>query len=100
LEPLLLEQIRIYFDINKKENLASETISIKEVYQIVEKDLSELINRKNAVVVIDNQLESDYIDCSKFGLLLVLKNLIQNALQFNESSPPTAWLSVKKWFLL
>ena len=85
----LLEQIRIYFDINNKENLASETISIKEVYQIVEKDLSELINRKNAVVVIDNQLASDYINCSKFGLLLVLKNLIQNALQFNESSPPT-----------
>ncbi len=89
----LLEQIRLYLDLNNNDLLASDMISIKEVYGAVEKDLSELINHKNAVLTLNNQLASDRILSSKYGLTLVLKNLIQNGLQFNTSPQPTVHIS-------
>lgn len=84
----LLEQIRIYFDIANDENLTYETVSINEAFQMTIKELVLLIDSKNALVTLDNQLASDYISCPKFGLMLILKNLVQNSLQFDESDQP------------
>ena len=84
----LLEQIRIYFDANDDTKLAIEKISVKEIHQNVSEDLSEMIEIKNAIVILENQLPSDYIFCSKLGLELTLKILTENALRFNNSQQP------------
>lgn len=85
----LIEQIRIYFDINNDEKFTYEVITIKDLQEIILRDLSELISSTNALLTIENNLLSNYINCPKSALVLLLKTLIQNALKFNDSSQPT-----------
>ncbi len=84
----LLEQIRIYFDINDDEKLVFEKINIHEIHELIEEELLEAINKKNAVVTIENELATPFINCSKIGLTIVLKTLINNAIRFNNSEKP------------
>ena len=84
----LLEQIRIYFDLNDNKKLVLEKINVHEIHETVIADLSEVIHKKNALVNLKNELDSDYIFCSKLGLILVLKKLTQNAIRFNNAQQP------------
>ena len=85
----LLEQIRIFFEICDAKKLDLGRVNLNEVFSLVKQDLKPCINKACAHVIFMNELDQDFINFSKFGLTLLLRNFVQNAIRFNQSEKPT-----------
>lgn len=92
----LLEQIRVYFEVDNNENTTCELVDIAAVFKLALEDLSYLKEENNVIIQLNNQTATDTISCPKFVLRLLLKNLIQNAIQFNNSEQPVVKVSFKQ----
>ncbi len=81
----LIEDILEFSRINKEEN-NSELLCLAEIVGDVRESISDLINRKQAKIVIKSDLPC--IQYERTKLYLLIKNLIENGIKYNDSKPP------------
>jgi signal transduction histidine kinase len=73
-----------------------EEVIIEEVFEAIQTNLSSFIKEKNGLVLFENQEPIKKVSFAKSMLILVLQNLVQNGLKYNQSQQPTVKLSIKR----
>ena len=73
-----------------------EEVLIEEVLEAIQTNLSSFIKEKNGLVLFDNKEQIQKVSFAKSMLILVLQNLVQNGLKYNQSELPTVKLSIKR----
>lgn len=73
-------------------------IDIKVVFDEVLRGMDSIIDRKNALIKLDMEMKSkdDYVNIDKEKIKTLLKNLIENALIYNDKSEPEVEVKVEE----
>ncbi|MEZ4887819.1 MAG: tetratricopeptide repeat protein [Chitinophagales bacterium] len=83
----LLEDLLVYAMLNKEVLLSIEVTSMNEAMQEVEEILSEKIKMSEAKIILGNMPQK--LKIAKRHLVLLLQNILSNALQFNRKNVAT-----------
>lgn len=86
----LIEDIMQYTKLGNIETIPIEPIDLSELVDSIQSNLSTFIKEKNASIKYYN-LET--IQSNKSLLFIILKNLIENGIKYNESEEPTITIS-------
>jgi light-regulated signal transduction histidine kinase (bacteriophytochrome) len=89
----LVEDIMQYTKIGNKENIPTEAVDLDEMVDSIRSNLSTFIASKNAVVLKQN-LQS--IQSNNSLLFIILKNLMENGIKYNEEEQPEIEISYLK----
>lgn len=92
----LVEALQVFTDVNIRNQLQIEKLSLNDLFNKSLIKLSRLIEEKKAKVVFNNKSGKDYIYGSQYGLELVIGNLIENGLQFNEADQPNIVVTLER----
>lgn len=92
----IIASLGVFTRLNRDENLTMNTVHIDDIFEKVELNLSELIREKNVVLKLSNSTDSDTMQTSEYGLLLVLQNLVQNGMKYNTSTTPIIHINLTK----
>lgn len=76
--------------------IEKEEVNLEDTFQKLSQTFALKLAEQNAQLTFENPSNIKHIQFSKAMLLLVLQNLIQNGLKFNESNHPKVTVSVKK----
>lgn len=91
----IVESLKIFTE-SRFGEIKREPVVLNEVFHFVESQLQDIINIKNAQVNFHIPDDIKTIDFSKNMLILVLQNLIQNGLSYNDSDQPSVDVSLSK----
>ncbi len=89
----LVEDIMQYTKIGNTENIPTETVQLDDMLNSIKSNLSTFISNNNAVVEGENLLS---IQSSKSLIFIVLKNLIENGIKYNQEEQPHIMVSYIK----
>jgi signal transduction histidine kinase len=90
----LIEDVMQYTQVNKEgDTIGLEEVNLNLVVKNIEIGLEVFIHEKGAKVIYG---DLPIIDSSSSMLFIILKNIIQNGLKFNESEVPTVEISYDK----
>jgi len=81
----LIEDILEYSRINKEVKNYQE-LNLVDLIEDVKNSISDLIHRKQARIIIESDLP--ILKYEKTKLYLLIKNIIENGIKYNESNPP------------
>lgn len=84
----IIQTLKVFTEVNGRNNFGSQKIILKDLFNNTSRNLSGLIEAKKAKVVFNNDSGEDFIYSSEYGLGLIIQNLVQNALKFNQSLQP------------
>jgi light-regulated signal transduction histidine kinase (bacteriophytochrome) len=84
----IIQALKLFTDINGSDHFGTKKIILKDLFQNAIQELSGLIEEKKAEIVFNNNSGKDFIYSSEYGLKLIIQNLVQNALKFNQSPAP------------
>lgn len=84
----IVQALKVFADVNKRNQFESRKIILKDLFSNTSKHLSGLIEEKKAEVLFSNDSGKDFIYSSGYGLELIIQNLVQNALKFNQATNP------------
>lgn len=86
----LIEDFAHYTALSKGNTIALQTFSLNEQVETLEHNLSETLNKYRGKIVYNNL---PVIHSNASLLYIILKNLIENGLKFNDADVPTVKLS-------
>ena len=73
-----------------------EEVILDEVFEAIQTNLSSFIQEKNGLVLFENKEQIQKVSFAKSMLILVLQNLVQNGLKYNQSDQPIVRLSLER----
>jgi len=91
----MINALQEFTDINGRNHFENKKIILRDLFNNSSKKLSGLIAEKNAEIIFKNESGQDFIYSSGYGLGLIIQNLIQNALKFNQSSQPKVTVTLE-----
>jgi len=83
----IIQSLGVYTKISTK-SYPRESFPVDTLFERVQQNLWSLIEQKNAVVSFKNLTSSQQLNTSQDLLVLVLQNLIQNGLKYNDTKEP------------
>jgi signal transduction histidine kinase len=91
----IVNSIQTFTNVQFKK-IVKEEVDLEDTFQKLSQTFALKLAEQNAQLTFENLSNIKQIEFSKAMLLLVLQNLIQNGLKFNESDQPEVTVSVKK----
>lgn len=91
----IIDSLRTYTDLSKEE-MKYEVVSVVETLKSVESDLQEILQEKNGQIQYRNPCQVANVYFSAPMLRLILCNLIENGLVYNEAQVPTVEVSLQE----
>ncbi|MCI5083564.1 MAG: tetratricopeptide repeat-containing sensor histidine kinase [Saprospiraceae bacterium] len=88
----LIEDFSRYISLSKDEKVKYDSVDLLELIETLEKSILPLAEHKNPQLITKN-LEVIYSNRSL--LMVAIKNIIENAIKFNESTPPLVTIELK-----
>ena len=73
--------------------LKTEPIRLSDHFDKIERQFSKI--EGNQLIMIHNLAENDVLDASPILLQMILQNLVENGIKYNESSTKEIWLEVE-----
>lgn len=84
----IIASLGTFTEINKKQTYTPVPVRVNGIYEKIALGLNKLVQDKNAVLHFSNSTGSDIIYSSEYELILVLQNLVQNGIKYNQSEVP------------
>ena len=91
----IIQSLRLYVDTSLKA-VKREEVNIEKTINSLRQNLNTLISERNAVLIIENPEQIQNIQFSSPMLVLILQNLVQNGIKYNNSTYPTVTISLSK----
>ena len=91
----IVNSIQTFTDVQFK-NIEREEVNVEEAFQSLQATFSVMLEEKNATLNFHNAQAIQTIFFSKPMLLLVLQNLIQNGLKYNDKTRPEVSVEIQK----
>lgn len=89
----IVESLQTYTQISFGK-LASENVSLPDVFATLKQNLTTVIEEKNGQLDIINSHQIEEVRFSRSMLILILQNLVHNGFKYNDSNPPKVTISI------
>jgi len=90
----IVRSLKIFSETAFDEEIQLEVFAVDEVFDDISRNMQQLISSKNALVSFFNPERIELMNFSRPMLYLLLQNLIQNALKYNDSEQPKVQVSI------